>query len=632
MKPEPWRGLWLVFMTAFIAWLLWSSGQQEGQVATLNYSAFNNLLDEGRIRSATVYERTIRGEFSTPIEGKSRFVTNRVDPDIFHDLSSRGVTVTGNAQAPFWITFMSWLFPVILLVAFWALILRGPFSQTGSTNLSSIGRSRARVFVERTTDVTFDDVAGVDEAKAELMEIVDFLQNPDAYGRLGAHVPKGILLIGPPGTGKTLLARAIAGQAGVPFYSITGSEFVELFVGVGAARVRDLFGQARQSAPCIIFIDELDAIGRARGINQLAPHEEREQTLNQLLAEIDGFDPSSGIVLLAATNRPEILDPALLRAGRFDRQVLVDRPDRNGREAILKVHLRGVRTGRSADIAKIAAMTTGFTGADLANLVNEAAIIATRQSAEAVEMEHFEKAIERIIAGLERKTRLISDREREIVAVHEMGHALTASALPGSDPIQKISIIPRGVNRLGYTLQRPLDDRYIMTREELEQRICVLFGGRAAEAITFGTLSTGASDDLIRATDMARSMVETYAMDRDLGQMSFQEKAVLLETGTLPRRCEISEATAAKIDKAITEILGKAYQSALSILEENRDLLAQGARLLLEKETLGPEELRQITQNIRSRPGLTEIPFSRGPYSNETSKATSSMQTTGNSA
>jgi cell division protease FtsH len=450
--------------------------------------------------------------------------------------------------------------------------------------------------------VSFGDVAGVDEAEEELKEIVEFLKTPKKYTSIGGKIPKGVLLVGPPGTGKTLLARAVAGEAAVPFYSISGSEFVEMFVGVGASRVRDLFEQARKAAPAIVFIDELDALGRARnsGVMQ-GGHDEREQTLNQLLSELDGFDPSEGVVLLGATNRPEILDPALLRAGRFDRQVLVDRPDRAGRLQILKVHARKITLAEDADLDQVAAMTTGMSGADLANLVNESALLATRRRAKAVGMEDFTHAIERIIAGLEKRNRLINPQERRIVAYHEMGHALVSMALPGVDTVHKVSIVPRGVGALGYTIQRPTEDRFLMTETELRGKIAVLMAGRAAESLVFGALSTGASDDLARATDIARSMVARYGMDPDLGSVSYDsDKPGFLgdrRSGYLDR--SYSEATAEAIDQAVRTILHDVSEATLAILHDNRDVLDRAASRLLEVETLDETELREVAKGLR---------------------------------
>jgi cell division protease FtsH len=454
--------------------------------------------------------------------------------------------------------------------------------------------------VETNTRVTFDDVAGVDEAKDELREIVAFLKQPKEYGRLGARVPKGILLVGPPGTGKTLLARAVAGEAGVPFFSISGSEFVEMFVGVGAARVRDLFEQAAKEAPCIIFIDELDALGRARGMGPFGGHDEKEQTLNQLLAELDGFDPQQGIVLLAATNRPEILDAALLRAGRFDRQVLVDRPDKIGRLAILQIHLKRVRLGPDIRPEQVAELTPGFSGAELANLINEAALLATRRGAEAVAMDDFNQAIERIVAGLEKKNRLLNPPERRVVAYHEMGHALVAKALPGMDPVHKISIIPRGVGALGYTIQRPTEDRFLMTKAELENKMAVLYGGRAAEMLVFGEVSTGAADDLQKIADIARSMVLRFGMADKLGQIAFEQTRRSFLGDGMPDMGpkDYSEETAREIDCAVRELANLARERALSVLKANRAALDAGAERLLETETMLAEDIPGVVMPI----------------------------------
>ena len=463
--------------------------------------------------------------------------------------------------------------------------------------LMSIGKSKAKVYMEKDTQVTFADVAGVDEAKEELSEVVGFLKDPQRYGRLGGRVPKGVLLVGPPGTGKTLLARVVAGEAGVPFFSINGSEFVEMFVGVGAARVRDLFEQARKRAPAIIFIDELDALGRARGAYALGGHEEKEQTLNQLLSEMDGFDPSGGLVLLAATNRPEILDPALLRAGRFDRQVLVDRPDKRGRVQILNVHLKKIQLDPSVDREQIAALTPGFSGADLANLVNEAALLATRRTAQAVTLEDFTQAVERIVAGLEKKNRLLNPAERKVVAYHEMGHALVAMSLPGVDPVHKISIIPRGIGALGYTIQRPTEDRFLMARDELENKMAVLLGGRAAERIVFGHLLTGAADDLAKVTDIARSMVMRYGMVEKLGHVAYEAERpqfLGLPEGIARSGGDYSEETAREIDRAVRATVDGAFSHACTVLAGRRDVLERGAQALLQKETLGEDELRSL--------------------------------------
>ncbi len=574
------------------------------QTTELPYSRFLQLVDEGRVDGLVIGSETISGRLVEPLDGRTRFITARVEPELAERLDRDGVEYTGQVENTFFTTILSWVVPIVVFFAIWMIFFRRFAEKQGLGGFMSVGKSRAKVYVEKETGVGFGDVAGVDEAKHELEEIVEFLRDPERYGALGARAPKGVLLVGPPGTGKTLLARAVAGEAGVPFFSISGSEFVEMFVGVGAARVRDLFDQARKAAPAIIFIDELDALGRARGTGPYAGgHDEREQTLNQLLTELDGFDPSSGIVLLAATNRPEILDPALLRAGRFDRQVLVDRPDKTGRVQILNVHLKKIRLAPGVEVEHVAALTPGFTGADLANLVNEAALLATRRRRGAVTMEDFNEAVERIVAGLEKRNRLLNLKEREIVAYHEMGHALVARALPGVDAVHKVSIIPRGIGALGYTIQRPTEDRFLMTREELENKIIVLLAGRAAEKLVFGHLSTGAADDLVSATDIARAIVARYGMDTDLGHVSYDsERPGFLgpqaDVGSFTRRH--SEATAERLDEAVREITAACFERALALLRQNRELLDMAAAVLLEKETLTERDLAELT--VRRQP------------------------------
>jgi cell division protease FtsH len=573
-------------------------------VASLPYSEFQRLLREKKIKEVVVSANQIQGELLAPENGRSRFVTTRVEPELSRELEQHGVTFAARREGTLLPTLLSWIVPVLLFFGVWILLGRFMASRMGggSGGLLSIGKSKAKVYVETDTKATFKDVAGVDEAKAELSETVSFLKDPTAYGRLGARAPKGILLVGPPGTGKTLLAKAVAGEAAVPFFSISGSEFVEMFVGVGAARVRDLFEQARQKAPCIIFIDELDALGKARNSQPgFGGHDEKEQTLNQLLVELDGFDTGSGIVLLAATNRPEILDPALLRAGRFDRQVLVDRPDKRGRVEILRVHVEKVRMRANLSLDAIAALTPGFTGADLANLVNEAALAATRRGAAEVDLPDFSAAIERIVAGLERKNRLLNDTERRIVAHHEMGHALVAAAVPGTDVVHKVSIIPRGIGALGYTIQRPTDDRYLMTRTELEAKMAVLLGGRAAEQIVFGHLSTGAADDLAKATSIARGMVTRYGMVPELGHVAYEEETgSLLAGGAVGySRRPHSEETTRAIDQAVRDLVQSAFDQATAILAANRGLLEEGAAALLLEESLDEEKLRPLLSRIQ---------------------------------
>src|SRR5215475_8882651 len=569
------------------------------RVEALPYSQFQQLLQDGKVERVAVSDRYIQGTLKEPLpNGKKQFVTTRVDSQLADELQKFGVTYSGEVESTLLTDLLSWVVPAVVFFGLWTFLVRR-MSQGLGGGLMSIGKSKAKIYVEADTGVTFDDVAGVDEAKEELREIVEFLKNPELYGRLGGRMPKGVLLVGPPGTGKTLLAKAVAGQAKVPFFSISGSEFVEMFVGVGAARVRDLFEQARSKAPAIIFIDELDALGRARGLGPYAgSHDEKEQTLNQLLVDMDGFDSRTGLVILAATNRPEILDPALLRAGRFDRQVLVDRPDKKGRVDILLVHLGQTRLAADVDPEKVAALTPGFTGADLANLVNEAALLATRRGADAVGMADFSNAVERIVAGLEKRNRLLNPKEREIVAYHEMGHALVAVSLPGSDPIHKVSIIPRGVGALGYTIQRPTEDRFVMTREELENKMTVLLGGRASEQVVFSHLSTGAADDLRRVTDIARSMVTKYGMSERLGSVAYDRDPRTFLSGPdlppPPRQQDYAETTAAAIDDEVRLLVQNAMDRALGILKEKRDILERSARRLLEKETLDERELTDL--------------------------------------
>ncbi|HAJ11121.1 MAG TPA: cell division protein FtsH [Comamonadaceae bacterium] len=583
--------------------LLWiqSTWQTARTVEPVPYSQFEQALAEGRVAEVTVGETTITGRLKSPdAAGKTMIVANRVAPDLAERLSRYDVPYTRVVESTLLRDILSWVAPAAVFFALWYFLIRRFADRMGGGmgSFMSVGKSRAKVYVARDTGVDFSDVAGVDEAKAELQEIVAFLKDPQGYGRLGARMPKGVLLVGPPGTGKTLLARAVAGEAGVPFFSISGSEFVEMFVGVGAARVRDLFEQARAKAPAIIFIDELDALGRARGAaSPVGGHDEREQTLNQLLVELDGFDSSSGLVLLAATNRPEILDPALLRAGRFDRQVLVDRPDKGGRVQILKVHVRKIRLAQDLDLEQVAALTTGFSGADLANLCNEAALAATRRGAPEVTLADFNTAIERIVAGLEKKNRVLNPREREVVAYHEMGHVLVAMALPGTDPVHKVSIIPRGIGALGYTIQRPTEDRFLMTREELERKIMVLLGGRAAEKLVFEHLSTGAADDLAKVTDIARDMVTRYGMEESLGYVAYEaQRPTYLDLPGLATGggWRIGPETQQRIDEAVRRIVMQAFERATALLTERRAVLERAAHVLLQRETLDEQELRAL--------------------------------------
>lgn len=602
-KKQGWSfGYWVLVLLLVL--LLQDYWQASARTETVPYSEFENALAEGRIQQVTIGDRVITGLLKTPEGRKTTLVSVRVEPDLAARLSPYHVPYARVIESNFLGSLLSWLLPTLVFFGIWFFLIRRLSDGTGVGSYLSIGKSRAKVYVVHDTGVSFADVAGVDEAKEELREVVDFLRHPADYGRLGAHTPKGVLLVGPPGTGKTLLAKAVAGEAGVPFFSISGSEFVELFVGVGAARVRDLFEQARQKAPAIIFIDELDALGRARGaFPGFGGHDEKEQTLNQLLAEMDGFDTSSGVIILAATNRPEILDPALLRAGRFDRQVLVDRPDRKGRLDILKVHVRKVRLDPAVALDEVAAITTGFSGADLANLVNEATIVATRRKGDSVTLADFTAAVERIVAGLEKRTRVLNPHEREAVAFHEMGHALVALSRPGGDPVHKVSIVPRGIGSLGYTIQRPTEDRYLMQREELDYKIAVLLGGRAAEKLVFGELSSGAADDLAKATQIARQMVTRYGMDEGLGYVSYDSNrspAPIGLTDGLEMRDPVAEATLQHIDEAVRRIVMDNFGRALAFLEANRAILERSARALLQQETLDAPALRALTTGLQA--------------------------------
>ncbi len=566
------------------------------QFDTIPYSQFEQLVAEGGVTEVTVGPDAIQGKVKDKLPtGKSAFVTARVDAALAEKLAAKGVVVTGAPSGGLLQSILVWGLPALMFYLIWFVMSRRLAGGQGLGGFMSIGKSRAKIYLEKDTKVTFADVAGVDEAKFELQEVVSFLKDSESYGRLGAHVPKGILLVGPPGTGKTLLARAVAGEAGVPFFSISGSEFVEMFVGVGAARVRDLFEQARKAAPCIIFIDELDALGRSRTPGAFGGYDEKEQTLNQLLAELDGFDPRVGVILLAATNRPEILDPALLRAGRFDRQVLVDRPDRGGRAAILRVHIRKIQVGKDVDLDKIAGLTTGFTGADLANLINEAAIAATRRNADEVSFDDFTVAIERIVAGIEKKSRVLSKEERRRVAYHEMGHALVAASLPGVDPVQKVSIIPRGVGALGYTMQRPTEDRFLLSASELRNRIAVLMGGRASERLIFdGDVSTGAADDLQRATEIAVEMVTKYGMDATVGQRTYAPRPQAFLTAIQDTVVSAAEATGREIDLAVRQLIEAGDTCATQILEKRRVDLEAGVALLIAQESVTAEQFAPL--------------------------------------
>ena len=582
-------------------------------------SQFLTLVHEGKVLRVSLGEREIQGILKPGAlpappagpgdrlrrllgaeQGPTVFTTARIpatdDYDIVRELQASNVEFSGRIESTFWRDLISWLVPLVLMAALWLFLMRRMGG--GPTQALSFGRSKAKIYDRKELKTTFADVAGVEEAKAELMEVVDFLKNPKKYQRLGGRIPKGVLLVGPPGTGKTLLARAVAGEADVPFFFLSGSEFVEMFVGVGASRVRDLFEQAKEKAPCIVFIDELDAIGKTRAGNTgfLSGHDEREQTLNQLLAEMDGFDSSKGVIIMAATNRPEVLDAALLRAGRFDRQVVVDKPDVKGREAILVVHARNVKLAPSVDLHVLAARTPGMAGADLANIINEAALLAARKGKDAVDMADLEEAVDRVVGGLERKSRVLSEKERDIVAHHEIGHALVASSLPNADPVHKVTIIPRGVAALGATYQLPLEDRYLLTRGELEDRIAVLLGGRVAEEIIYGEVSTGAHNDLERATEMARLMVMQYGMSEQLGPMTFGggQQAMFLRGSGLPQEREYSEESARRIDGETRSIIDRIYDRARDLLTTRKRVLVEAAAELKQKETLEGDRLRQL--------------------------------------
>lgn len=587
----------MMILFAFQGWLAFRS------VLPLQYSEFLTYLEQGQFIEITITESLIEGQLAEPVDGKDRFITRRIDPDFAAELEKYDVSFSGASDQNWFTSLVSWVAPVLLFFGLWYFLMRRMSGGQGLGSLVNIGKSKAKVYLETKTGVTFKDVAGVDEAKEELKEIVSFLKDKDTYGRLGAHIPKGVLLVGPPGTGKTLLARAVAGEAGVPFFSISGSEFVEMFVGVGAARVRDLFEQARKAAPCIIFIDELDALGRARsGVAGYGGGDEKEQTLNQLLSELDGFDPRVGIVLLAATNRPEILDAALLRAGRFDRQIVVDRPERKGRADILKVHTQQIKLSKEVDLDQIAAITTGFTGADLANLVNEAAIVATRRDGQEVTMADLTAAVERIVAGVERKSRVLGDAERSRVAHHELGHALAAAHVAHADPVHKVSIIPRSIGALGYTMQRPTEDRFLTTFAELKDHMTVLMAGRAAEDLIFGEISTGASDDLAKATDIARECVTRFGMAAKVGQAVLEAKRgqFLDQKGFGLGTRDYSEETAREVDLAVRQLIEEAYENAKALLSAHLSDLKAGAALLLERETITPLDFPPISRSTNA--------------------------------
>ena len=566
------------------------------KIEEIPYSEFKILVGTGQVEEVSLGSQTLTGTLKSKVGAKEPklFSSVRVeDPELIKELQMHQVKFVGVVESTFLRDLMSWVLPTLIFGAIWLFIIRRVGQ--GQGGFMTVGQSKAKIYAETDTKVTFADVAGVDEAKEELREVIEFLTTPEKFTKLGGKIPKGILLVGPPGTGKTLLARAVAGEAGVTFFSISGSEFVEMFVGVGAARVRDLFDQAKLKAPCIIFIDELDALGKARGMGPTA-HEEREQTLNQLLVEMDGFDPRIGVILMAATNRPEILDPALLRAGRFDRHVVVDRPDKTGRLAILRVHAKQVALGPDADLENIAAMTPGFSGADLANIINEATLLAVRRGKDQVGISELQEAVERVIAGLEKKNRVLNKMEKERVAYHETGHALVALSVPGMDQVQKISIIPRGVAALGYTLQLPTEDRFLMTKSELENKVAVLLGGRIAEELIFGEASTGAQNDLVKATDIAKSMVKVYGMSDKLGTITLERERPpqFIQIPVASEKGDYSEETAREIDCEVRRIIDEQHERVARLLGDKKAALQEGAKLLLEQEVISGAELKAI--------------------------------------
>jgi cell division protease FtsH len=606
MDPKQKRfSIWYVFIALWALMLIQIFVTPFFTSPEISYSDFKAAVAANKVEEVSISPTMIHGRFKAEAtEGQSGkpalFQTVRVeDPDLIRGLEAHKIKVTGIIESTLVRDVLSWVIPIALFFGVWLFLLRR--MGQGQGGFMTVGRSKAKIYMEKEVKVTFNDVAGVEEAKEELREVVEFLKTPEKFRRLGGKIPKGILLVGPPGTGKTLLAKAVAGEAGVPFFSISGSEFVEMFVGVGAARVRDLFLQAKEKAPCIIFIDELDALGRARGMGPMA-HEEREQTLNQLLVEMDGFDTRVGVILIAATNRPEILDPALLRAGRFDRHVLVDRPDKAGRLAILKLHARGVTLENEADLNVIAAMTAGFVGADLANLINEGALLAARRNKQKVSLSELQEAVERVVAGLEKKNRVLNPMEKERVAHHEVGHALIAMSIPGGDAVHKISIIPRGIAALGYTMQLPTEDRFLMTKSELENKIAVLMGGRVAEEIIYKEVSTGAHDDLVKATDIAKSMVKAYGMSEKLGQLSLERdrQPLYLQTGQSSAPQDYSEETAREIDSEVRRIIDQQHERARQVLEGQQHILREAAAYLLTKETISGEELKAIVEKKES--------------------------------
>lgn len=584
---------------AIVSVLLVRSCLEGSSVEQLGYSKFEDQMKNGMVKSVTLKGDSISGEYKKPVDGKVRFNTNIVDPKYTEMFEKYGVSYDSIGSPSSISSFLIFLLPTLLFIGFWYFILRkGLKGMSGDGSFMSVGKSKAKIYVETNTKTTFKDVAGADEALGELREVIDFLKNADKFRSLGGKMPKGILLVGAPGTGKTLIAKAVAGEAGVPFFSTNGAEFVEMFVGVGAARVRDLFEQAKKTAPCIIFIDELDAMGKTRHTSIMTGNDEKEQTLNQLLVEMDGFDTQGGIIIIAATNRPEMIDPALLRAGRFDRQVVVDRPDRKGRKDILTIHAQKIKLAPSVDLDAIAGLTPGFTGADLANIVNEAALIATREKANEVTTDHFTKAIERSIAGIEKKNKILNPKEKEMVAFHEMGHAIVGHALKKDEKIHKVSIIPHGLGAMGYTIQRPTEDRYLVTKDDLENKMAVLLAGRASEMLIFERLSTGASDDLAKATNIAREMVMRYGMTQELGFVTYEESPTPFLEIKENLSKSFSDNTAREIDECVKRIVMNAYMRAYDFLQSHRPLLEKAATALMSHETLNEEELKEFFKEL----------------------------------
>ena len=620
MNKSTQLNLWYV-VGALFALMLFQSWYTARNIEVVPYSQFKHLLEEGQIQEVYVRDQYLEGRLREPIDGNDRFMTNRVEHDLAEEFAQYDVTFAGVIEETWLGDILSWVIPILVFFAIWMFLFRRFAERQGMGGLMSVGKSKAKIYVERDTGTTFDDMAGADEAKAELEEVVEFLKDTKRYGRLGARIPKGILLVGPPGTGKTLLAKAVAGEAGVTFFSISGSEFVEMFVGVGASRVRDLFEQGKTHAPCIIFIDEIDAVGRHRGAGLGGGHDEREQTLNALLVEMDGFEANEGVILLAATNRPDVLDPALLRPGRFDRQVVVDAPDVKGREAILRVHAKKLPLTSDVELGLIARGTPGLSGADLANICNEAALLAARANADKVSMDDFEKAKDKVMLGTERRSLVLTEKERELTAYHEAGHAVIGLRVDGLDPVHKVTIVPRG-RALGLTSSLPTEDRHSYTKSWLAGQLVMLFGGRVAEEMIFGEneVTTGAGNDIERATSMARRMVTSFGMSDVIGLMAIgdSEQEVFLGREIGQRR-QVSEHTAQQVDQEVKRLLDEAHGEAQRVLSAHSDLLESIAQALLERETIDQQDLEILSSGKQLPPPevpaepLTEEPSSGTP-------------------